>query len=80
MRRELVTAILSMIVFTILLGLAYPLLITGVGQLAFPGNADGQKVYVDGKLVGSKIVGQSFRVPVLDENGKPKEVEEEVVT
>ena len=46
--------------FTILLGLVYPLLITGVSQVAFPGNANGQKIYVDGKLVGSKIIGQSF--------------------
>ena len=46
--------------FTVLLGLVYPLFITGVGQVAFPGNANGQKVYVHGRLVGSKIIGQSF--------------------
>jgi K+-transporting ATPase ATPase C chain len=80
MRREIVTAVLSMIVFTILLGLAYPLLVTGVDQLAFPGNANGQKVYVNGRLAGSKIIGQSFRVPVISKNGKPLEKEEEVVT
>ena len=48
--------------------------------MAFPGNANGQKVYVDGKLVGSKIIGQSFATPVLEKNGKPKEEEEELVT
>jgi K+-transporting ATPase ATPase C chain len=69
-----------MVVFTILLGLVYPLFITGVSQVAFPGNANGQKVYVHGKLVGSKIIGQSFKVPVLEKNGKPKEEEEELVT
>jgi K+-transporting ATPase ATPase C chain len=80
MRRDVVTSILAMVVLTILLGLVYPLVITGVSQLAFPGNANGQKVYVKGKLVGSKVIGQSFKVPVLDKNGKPKEEEEELVT
>ncbi|HEY2719084.1 MAG TPA: potassium-transporting ATPase subunit C [Solirubrobacteraceae bacterium] len=80
MRRDIVTSVLAVVVLTVLLGLAYPLLITGVGQVAFPGNANGQKLYVDGKLVGSKIIGQSFARPVLEKNGKPKEVEEEVVT
>jgi K+-transporting ATPase ATPase C chain len=80
MRRDVVTSVIAMVVLTILLGLVYPLVITGVSQVAFPGNANGQKVYVKGKLVGSKIIGQSFKVPVLDKNGKPKEEEEELVT
>jgi K+-transporting ATPase ATPase C chain len=80
MRRDIVTAIIAMVVFTILLGVVYPLVITGVSQVAFPGNANGQKVYVNGKLVGSKIIGQSFKKVVLDKNGKPKEEEEEIVT
>jgi potassium-transporting ATPase KdpC subunit len=80
MRRDIVTAMIAMVVFTILLGLVYPLVITGVSQVAFPGNANGQKVYVNGKLVGSKIIGQSFKKVVLDKNGKPKEAEEEILT
>jgi K+-transporting ATPase ATPase C chain len=80
MRREITTAALAIVVFTILLGLVYPLLITGVGQLAFPGNANGQKVYVDGRLVGSKSIGQSFREPVIGKNGEPEEKEGEPVT
>lgn len=60
MRRDMVTAPIALVVFTILLGLLYPLAITGVGQLAFPGNANGQKVYVNGRLVGSRIIGQQF--------------------
>src|SRR6201997_4695011 len=80
MRRDIVTSVLAMIVFTILLGLAYPLLITGVSQVAFPGNANGQKVYLRGKLVGSRIIGQNFGTPVLEKNGKPKEVKGAVVT
>jgi K+-transporting ATPase ATPase C chain len=79
MRRDIVTSVIGIVVLTVLLGLLYPLLITGVSQVAFPGNANGQKIYVNGKLVGSKIIGQSFKKPVLDKNGKPKE-EEELVT
>jgi len=80
MRREIVTSILAVLVITVLCGILYPLFIAGVGQVAFPGNANGQKVYVNGRLVGSKIIGQSFRRPVLEKNGKPKEEEEEIVT
>jgi K+-transporting ATPase ATPase C chain len=80
MRRDILTSIIATVVFTILLGLVYPLFITGVSQVAFPGNANGQKVYVNGKLVGSKIVGQSFSSPVIGKNGKPEEKEEELVT
>jgi K+-transporting ATPase ATPase C chain len=80
MRRDIVTSVIAIVVLTVLLGLVYPLVITGVSQVAFPGNANGQKVYVNGKLVGSKIIGQSFKTPVLEKNGKPKEEEEEIVT
>src|SRR5262249_41013018 len=80
MRRDIVTSIIGVVVFTILLGLVYPLFITGVGQVAFPGNANGQQVKVNGKLVGSRIIGQSFAAPVIGKNGKPEEKEEELVT
>jgi K+-transporting ATPase ATPase C chain len=78
--RDTVTAIIAVIVFAILTGLVYPLAITGISQVAFPGDANGQKVYVNGKLVGSKIIGQSFAKPVLGKNGKPEEKEGELVT
>ena len=80
MRRDIITAAIAIVVFTILLGLVYPLLITGVAQVAFPGNANGQQVKVNGKLVGSRIIGQNFGTPVLEKNGKPKEVKGAVVT
>ena len=60
MRKDIISAALGIVVLTILFGILYPLLITGVSQVAFPGNANGQKVYVSGKLVGSKIIGQQF--------------------
>src|SRR6202790_2414145 len=80
MRRDIVTSIIGVVVFAVLLGLAYPLAITGISQVAFPGNANGQQIKVDGKLVGSKIIGQSFGTPMLEKNGKPKEVKGAVVT
>ncbi len=80
MKRDIVTSVIGMIVFTILLGLAYPLAITGISQVAFPGNANGQQIKVNGKVVGSKIIGQSFASPVIGKNGKPEEKEEELVT
>jgi potassium-transporting ATPase KdpC subunit len=80
MKRDVVTSVISVIVLTIVLGLVYPLVITGVSQVAFPGDANGQQIHLDGKLVGSKIIGQSFATPVLEKNGKPKEVKGVVVT
>jgi potassium-transporting ATPase KdpC subunit len=80
MKRDIVTSMIAVIVFAILLGLVYPLAITGIGQVAFPGNANGQRIYVNGRLVGSKIIGQSFRSPVIGKDGKPEEKEEELVT
>ncbi|HTU77966.1 MAG TPA: potassium-transporting ATPase subunit C [Solirubrobacteraceae bacterium] len=80
MKRDIVTSIIGVIVFAILLGLVYPLAITGISQLAFPGNANGQQVKLDGKLVGSRIIGQSFGTPVLGKDGKPKEVKGAVLT
>jgi K+-transporting ATPase ATPase C chain len=80
MRRDIVTSIIGIIVFTVLCGLVYPLVITGAVQVAFPGDANGQQIHLDGKLVGSKLIGQNFGTPVLEKNGKPKEVKGVVVT
>jgi K+-transporting ATPase ATPase C chain len=78
--RDIITSVLAVIVFAILTGLVYPLAITGISQVAFPGDANGQQIHLDGKLVGSKLIGQSFETPVLEKNGKPKEVKGVVVT
>jgi K+-transporting ATPase ATPase C chain len=74
MRRDIVTSAIGIVLFTLLLGIVYPLVITGLGQGIFPGNANGQKVYVKGQLVGSKIIGQNFGKEIIEKNGKPKEV------
>jgi K+-transporting ATPase ATPase C chain len=80
MRRDIVTSAIAIVVFTVLLGLVYPLVITGVSQVAFPGNANGQQIHLHGKLIGAKLIGQSFARPVIAKNGKPEESEEELVT
>jgi potassium-transporting ATPase KdpC subunit len=80
MKRDIVTSAIAIVVFTVLLGLVYPLFITGVSQVAFPGNANGQQIKVGGKLVGSKIIGQNFGTAVLEKSGKPKEVKGAIVT
>lgn len=60
LRKELTTAAIGIVVLTLLLGVLYPLVVTGISQVAFPGNANGQQVRVGGRLIGSKIIGQSF--------------------
>jgi len=61
MRRDITASILAIVVFTVALGLAYPLLTTGVAQVLWPNKADGSQVERDGKVVGSRLIGQSFR-------------------
>jgi K+-transporting ATPase ATPase C chain len=70
-RKDIITSAIGIVVLTLVLGILYPLVITGVSQVAFPGNANGQKVYVGGKLVGSKIIGQNFGDQAV-KNGKPQ--------
>ncbi len=79
LRKEFITSTIVVIVMILGCGLLYPLVITGIGQAAFPGNANGQQVYVGGKLVGSKIIGQNFALPVY-KNGKPELSKGEPVT
>jgi len=63
MKKNLVTAILMTLATTILLGIAYPLAITAISQVLFPEKANGQLVDVQGKIVGSRIIGQAFVSP-----------------
>ncbi len=72
MKRDIITSAIGIIVLTLLCGILYPLVVTGVSQVAFPGNANGQRVYVNGKLGGSKIIGQTFASQPVGKNGKPE--------
>jgi len=56
-------AISLLALMTLLLGIAYPLIITGAAKLAFPHQAAGSLIYQDGKLIGSMLIGQSFSDP-----------------
>jgi K+-transporting ATPase ATPase C chain len=73
LRRDLIASIVAVVGFTALLGLAYPLAVTGASQVLFPGKADGSRIDRDGELVGSKLIAQDFRRPVLGPDGEPRE-------
>lgn len=66
------SATVAIVLSTLALGLLYPLAVTGIGQVVFPGAADGSLVTSGGKTVGSSIIGQAFQKPVLDKAGKPE--------
>ena len=62
--KNLVTAVLMTIVTTILLGLAYPLVVTGLAQVIFPDKANGQLIRNrEGRIIGSRLIGQQFSSP-----------------
>ncbi len=63
MRAQLLAAVRAVIVFSLLLGIAYPLVVTGLSQLAFDDKADGSLIRQDGEVVGSEMLGQTFSSP-----------------
>ncbi len=65
--RQLIAAIRGWIIFTVICGLAYPLVVFGIGQVAFNSHANGSLVKVNGKVVGSSLLCQEF----LDTKGNP---------
>jgi len=80
MLAQLRAALVSLFALTVLTGVAYPLLVTGIAQAAFPRQASGSLIVKDGKAVGSRLIGQPFDDPryfwgrlsaTADANGKP---------
>ena len=63
MLRELKPALLMLIAFTVLTGLIYPFLVTGIAQVVFPYRANGSLIQRDGKAIGSELIGQPFSSP-----------------
>ena len=61
--RNIVTAALMTVVTTVLLGIVYPLVVTGIAQAIFPDKANGQLIEQNGKVIGSRIIGQGFSSP-----------------
>ena len=62
-RTQLWPAVAILLAFTVITGLAYPAVVTAVAQVAFPGQANGSMIVVDGQTVGSSLIGQSFDDP-----------------
>src|SRR5258708_23482 len=80
MLAQLRAAVVSLLALTVITGIAYPLLVTGVAQAAFPRQANGSLIVTDGKTLGSSLIGQSFEDPkyfwgrlsaTTDSNSKP---------
>jgi K+-transporting ATPase ATPase C chain len=61
LRKDLRTGLIAIVAMTVVLGLLYPLAITGISQVVFPGAANGSKLSLDGKVVGSRLIGQEFK-------------------
>jgi K+-transporting ATPase ATPase C chain len=63
MKKNLLISIWFTLATTVLLGIGYPLLVTGIAQLLFPRQANGELINSGGKLVGSRLIGQPFTAP-----------------
>jgi len=63
MKKHFITAILMTVVTTVLLGIIYPFVVTGLAQLIFPRQANGSLITANGKLIGSHLIGQPFSSP-----------------
>jgi K+-transporting ATPase ATPase C chain len=73
MKRDLISSALAIVFLTIVLGLAYPFVITGIAQVVWPNKSHGSQIEVDGKAVGSKLIGQPFVIDTgkKDSDGNP---------
>lgn len=73
MKKTIISSLTAVVLFTLLLGVAYPLALTGISQVVFPGKANGSEIVRDGKVVGSSLLAQPFTRPTgeVDEEGEP---------
>jgi K+-transporting ATPase ATPase C chain len=71
--KELTTAAIAIVVLTVILGLASPLAITGISQVAFPNKDDGSQIKANGKVVGSRLIAKAFVIDTgrKDSDGNP---------
>src|ERR1039458_1040200 len=63
MKQILIPAVMLTLVITVLTGLVYPLVVTGISQVLFPHQANGSLIEVNGKIIGSALIGQKFSKP-----------------
>jgi K+-transporting ATPase ATPase C chain len=63
LKTQLWPAIAILLTFTVITGVIYPVAVTGIAQVVFPGQANGSMIVVDGKTIGSSLIGQAFDDP-----------------
>ena len=71
---ELKNALLIFGILALILGLIYPLVITGISQVVFPDQANGELIKMNGKVIGSQLIGQGFTSPIYF-HGRPSAVD-----
>jgi potassium-transporting ATPase KdpC subunit len=71
MRRDLVTSVIAVVALTLLFGIGYPLVVTGVSQVLFHDKAEGSQLELHGHVVGSRLIGQNFRRDKRYFQGRP---------
>ncbi|MGW6414795.1 potassium-transporting ATPase subunit C [Streptomyces sp. NPDC055055] len=69
--RVLWAGLRALLVLTVICGVLYPLAVTGIAQVTFPGKANGSEVKADGKVVGSELIGQTYDLPLKDGEETP---------
>ncbi|MFJ7986869.1 potassium-transporting ATPase subunit C [Streptomyces sp. NPDC096351] len=64
--RVLWAGLRALLVLTVICGVVYPLAVTGIAQVAFPGKANGSEITSEGKVVGSALIGQTYDLPLKE--------------